>query len=361
MLSKNVRVVSIALMLLICWAAVSSAEEEEFVEPTDQWIPLQEVAAIEPAELPEPEPLIDADPESVGSASVFLEPIGEPIAIDSVVTDSEVVEEDEEENDILGRPYNGSGWYSMPKWDSMTWRTGSGNRFGEFALEGIDASPIEDWDGLSFTNGSGFHFLDGPNVTDMPPRLFDFNWGLHYFDEVTDRWWLDLSVSGGLYTDFEDSVQQGWRFPAHAVATWALSEEVQPVLGIRYLDRDNLGLLPVAGVILRPEESFRMELVFPEPRVAWRVSSKAEKDHWLSISGRIGGGEWAIERRATGLADVVTYNEYQVVLALDTIDQSQSISSIEAGYIFERDLEYRSGAGNTTLPETFFIRLINRK
>ncbi|HSG71013.1 MAG TPA: hypothetical protein VLA12_11395, partial [Planctomycetaceae bacterium] len=72
-------------------------------------------------------------------------------------------------------------------------------------------------------------------------------------------------------------------------------------------------------------------------------------------------GEWAIERFGSGLADVATYNEYQLVLAFDTVDRSHSISSIEFGYIFERDLEYRSGVGNSTLPETFFIRLVNRK
>jgi hypothetical protein len=220
---------------------------------------------------------------------------------------------------------------------------------------------VDGWDGLSLTHGNGFHFLGGPSVTDMPPRLFDFNWGLHWFGEVTDFWWLDLGFSGGLYTDFEDSVREGWRFPAHAVATWELESEIQPVLGIRYFDRDNLGLLPVAGAIVRPDDGLRLELVFPEPRIAWRVSADEEQERWLSLSGRIGGGEWAIERFGSGLADVATYNEYQLVLALDTIKTNNSISSLEIGYVFERDLEYRSGVGNTSLPETFFIRLVDRK
>ena len=81
----------------------------------------------------------------------------------------------------------------------------------------------------------------------------------------------------------------------------------------------------------------------------------------MSISGRIGGGEWAIERDRTGLADVATYNDYELVLGFDTIDNAGSISSFEIGYVLERDLEYRSGRGDTNLPETFFLRWVARK
>lgn len=355
--TQIVRCLWIASMLMAC-AEVRLFADEQPVAPEDNWIPLSRIEFLAPEELPEPETFPESSSAGAGRATIVTEPPGEPIVIDATGTETLP---DEEDDAIPGRPYNGSGWYSKPSWGGMNWRTGSGNRFGEFALEGIHADPVEGWDGLSLTHGNGFHFLGGPSATDMPPRLFDFNWGLHWFGEVTDFWWLDLGFSGGLYTDFEDSVREGWRFPAHAVASWEMSNEIQPVFGVSYFDRDNLGLLPVAGAIVRPDDGLRLELVFPEPRIAWRVSADEEKERWLSLSGRIGGGEWAIERFGSGLADVATYNEYQLVLAFDTVDRSHSVSSIELGYIFERDLEYRSGVGNTTLPETFFIRLVNRK
>ncbi|MBD3675492.1 MAG: hypothetical protein HUJ26_18420 [Planctomycetaceae bacterium] len=264
-------------------------------------------------------------------------------------------------DEVVGRSYNDIGWYSYPEWSRATWRPRSGDRIGEFSLEGRSASPIESWEGLSLTQGYGLHYLSGPNQTDLPPRLYDFQVGLHWFGEITDGFWLDMAVAGGLYTDFEDSVRDGWRVPAHAVLSWKIEEEFQPVLGFRYFDRNNLGFLPVAGAILKPDEDLRLELVYPEPRISWRTGGDSEKDHWISLAGRIGGGEWAIERAGSGLADVVTYNDYELTLGFETFETNQSISAVELGYTFDRQLRYRSNQGNYDPQETYFVRLSLRK
>jgi hypothetical protein len=339
---NSMRSLAMLMGLVVC------GEQQLFAE--ENWVPLGAVATLSADELPAPEP--------PPGNEIELRIDRDPIAID--LSDAENAGE-ESRNRFPGRAYNDAGWYSRPRWDGMTWRSGTGNRFGDFSVAAVGARPVLGWDGLSLTSGYGVHFLAGPSVTDMPPRVFDLHAGLHWFGEVAEHWWLDLGFSGGLYTDFEDSVREGWRFPAHAVATWEWSPEIQPVAGVRYFDRENLGLLPVAGLIYRPEERIRLELLFPEPRVAWRIASSEAADHWLSISGRIGGGEWAIERSASGLADVANYNDYQLVLSLDTIDNQYAISSFEIGYAFERELVYRSGAGNTSLPETLFIRLVHRQ
>lgn len=266
-----------------------------------------------------------------------------------------------EPDEVVRRSYNDSGWYSFPDWSRTTWRPRSGDRFGDFSLEARSVSPIESWKGLSFTHGYGLHFLSGPNQTDLPPRLFEYEMGLHWFGEVTNDVWLDLSIAGGVYTDFEDSARDGWRAPAHAVMSWEVKEEIQPVLGFQFYDRNNLGFLPVAGVILKPDEDLRLELVYPEPRLSWRTGKDDENEHWISVSGRIGGGEWAIERAVSGRADVVTYNDYELILGFETFKTNQSIAAIELGYTFERELKYRSNQGNYHPGETYFLRYSLRK
>jgi hypothetical protein len=361
-MSRNVRLLMILLSMLASIGA-SSAAEDGLPEETPGWIRVAEQPAIaEPiviAPIVAEEPLVPISIQhEAGSETLLpqLPPLEENFEFPMVEAPPEVFEEA-----VSGRHYNDAGWFSKPNWGSMTWRPGSGGDFGEFGLAGAVASPVESWKGLSFTQRYGYHFLDGPTRTDMPPRVFDFNWGLHWFGEISDNWWVDLAFSAGLYTDFEDSAREGWRFPSHAVLSWAMTQKIQPVVGVRYFDRDNLGLLPVAGVILRPDDGIRIELVYPEPKIARRVSTDGDQEHWMSIAGRIGGGEWAIERDRTGLADVVTYTDYELVLGFDTIDNAGSISSFEIGYGFDRDLEYRSRRGNTNLPETFFLRWVTRK
>ena len=255
-MSQYLRLLMIVLVMLAGIAGRSSAAEGP-AEETEGWFPTGERRVIEAPEPAEEEAASEPIQDDAGPGFSTLD----------LPTSEEILEPQETETDALddivgsridGRPFNSSGWYSTPDWSSMMWRPGSGNRFGDFSLEGVSANPIDAWEGLSLTHGHGFHFLDGPTQTDMPARLFEFNAGLHWFGEITHRWWVDLSFSAGVYADFEDSVREGWRFPSHAVATWELTPEIQPVAGVRYFDRDNLGLLPVAGVILRPDDAVRI-------------------------------------------------------------------------------------------------------
>ena len=362
-MSGDVRLLMMLLSILASLGSSASAEDGA-MEETPGWVRVAEPRVVAEPNVINPivaeQPLLPISIQvEAGSENSLqlLPPLDENFELPRVETPTDIFEEA-----VAGRSFNDSGWYSAPNWGTMTWRPGSGGRFGEFGLAGVVASPIDAWKGLSLTQGYGYHFLDGPTRTDLPPRVFDFNMGLHWFGEISHNWWVDLEFSAGLYTDFEDSAREGWRFPSHAVLSWELTQEIQPVAGVRYFDRDNLGLLPVAGVILRPDDGLRIELVYPEPRVAWRVSTAGDQQHWMSIAGRIGGGEWAIERNRTGLADVVTYTEYELVLGFDTIDNDGSISSFEIGYVFDRALEYRSGRRrHTNLPETFFLRWVTRK
>jgi|GEM_PF-6509624 len=362
-MSRILRYPIIALLMLATIESSSSAEDDT-VEKSDKWVPSREKHTSKKPEDVFQKPVIDAVQIDIDSNKPLHELIEPAKILEPSETNSlpDVVEETAGRlSKIPGRPYNASGWYSAPDWGSTTWRPGRGNRFGDFSLEGVSADPIKFLDGLSLTHGTGIHFLTGPTKADMPPRVFDLKMGLHWFGEISNYMWVDLSFTAGLFSDFEDSVREGWRFPSHAVFSWEFSPQVQPVAGVRYYDRNNLGLLPVAGLILRPDDDVRIELVYPEPRVAWLVATDAEKEYWLSVSGRIGGGEWTIERNGSGLADVATYNDYQIVLALDRVHANQSRSSYEIGYVFQRDLEYRSGLGNFNPSETFFIRSVTRK
>lgn len=251
--------------------------------------------------------------------------------------------------------------FSMARWrpgkGGLMWMPGHRDRFGMFSLIGETVSDWEDWGGLASTYGHGFHFLNGPVRSDLPSKLFDFSWGLAWNGELTDGWSASLAGKVGLYTDFEDSVRDGWRFPAHAIVFHDWDDTVQGALGVNFLDRENLPVLPVVGLVFRPDDRIRLEALFPEPRIAWRVHADETKENWISLSGQIGGGEWAIERANTDLADVVTYNDYSVVVGFHGFDPREFGSSFELGYTFARDLEYRSNVGNFEPQETFFIRM----
>jgi hypothetical protein len=242
----------------------------------------------------------------------------------------------------------------------MQWMPGHRDRFGIFSSTGGSAVECEEWGGLTFLSGYGYHFLDGPVQTDMPSKVFDFTWGLHWSGEIMEDWSASLTGRVGVFSDFEDSARDGWRFPAEAVVFHDWTESVRGVLGVKYLDRENLRALPVLGMIFRPDDRVRLEAIFPEPRVAWRVHVDEGTENWLSFSGEIGGGEWAIERSNTDLADIATYNDYSAVLGFHHYTVGQMEQAFELGYTFARELEYRSGVGDFDPEDIFFLRWTTR-
>jgi hypothetical protein len=235
----------------------------------------------------------------------------------------------------------------------MTWLVGGGDTFGMFSLESYPTLDVSKISGIVV--GSGFHFLAGPVRTDMPPRLFDFQIGYQRRQWTSDTIGYDIAARVGAFSDFEGSARKGIRFPAHAVGYYRCSPQLDVAFGVDYLDRDDISLLPVFGLILTPRDDLRLELVFPRPRIEVQISPKRS----LYLAGELGGGTWAIER-TTMTNDVVTYRDLKLLFGIASWDAKGGQGAIEIGYVFGRDLSYRSGLGEYAPPDTFLIRSTTR-
>ena len=241
---------------------------------------------------------------------------------------------------------------------SMTWIFGGNNQIGMFSFENKNALELGGPEKFEPSFEYGIHFLDGPTRTDLPPRLFDFHVGVRWMEWIDSNWGVDLFVAPGIYSDFEDSSREGWRITGRGLVYYNLTPSALLAMGVEYLDRDNVKLLPAGGLILTPGNETRLELYFPRPRISRRVGTDADTEQWLYLSGEYGGGSWAIER-VTGLKDVVTSSDLRLMLGVETKTADRD-SFIEFGYIFDRKLEYRSGIGNFRPSETLMIRIGDR-
>jgi hypothetical protein len=222
--------------------------------------------------------------------------------------------------------------------DVTQWMVGDGDQFGMFSLASDHYQSLGLKSGVSL--GLQFHFLAGPVRTDMPPRVFDFSLGFQR------RGWhgafgYDVAASVMVSSDFEGSSRQGIRFPGHAVGYLRMDPTWDIVFGIDYLDRGDIKLLPVAGMIVMPHPDVRLELVFPRPRIVLQLTEKRR----LSIGGELGGGSWAIERD-TLVNDLATYRDLRLSIGLEHADDDGDWSAFEIAYLFDRKLEYTSGMGD---------------
>jgi hypothetical protein len=197
------------------------------------------------------------------------------------------------------------------------------------------------------TPGFGFHFWNGPvsqapSFADMPPVTYDAYIDTGWQPQVTPWLSANLGVRTGLYTDFHAVNSHSIRIMGRALGVITVTPTLQFALGVVYLDRNLVKILPAGGIIWTPNPDCRAELLFPNPKISRHWRQFGTTDVWLYVSGEYGGGAWTI-RRANGSSDDVDYNDIRVMLGAETFSQRGIHGNFEIGYAFDRQLVYRSG------------------
>jgi hypothetical protein len=245
--------------------------------------------------------------------------------------------------DFLGYRYSTS---------SLEWIPGGGDQFGMFSIVSDHYQKSGENQGIGV--GLGFHFLAGPEQTDMPPRVFDFSLA-YQFRKKFGPVGIDLATSVLAASDFEGNARKGILFPSHAVGFYSVKPEIDLVFGVDYLDRGDIKLLPVAGLIWAPNFDMRFELVFPRPRAIFQLT----EHHRLYVGGELGGGSWAIER-VDLRNDLATYSDLRACIGVEYGEREGRWSAFEVAYLFNRRLEYTSGIGDMRLDDAVMLRLVTR-
>jgi hypothetical protein len=214
---------------------------------------------------------------------------------------------------------------------------------------------------LIITPGFGAHYWDGPTMTDAPPVLYDAYLQFRWLRQITPLVAADVSVTPGVYSDFERGRDESIRIAGRAISMIEWSPSLKFALGIIYLDRNDVNLLPAGGLIWTPHDDARFELIFPRPRLAWRWPSDCPDDPcadetWCYLAGEFGGGSWAIQR-AGGADDEITYRDYRVVLGVERKTATHFSTRLEVAYVFGRELEYLSPTPDFQPDDTVMLRV----
>jgi hypothetical protein len=232
---------------------------------------------------------------------------------------------------------------------------GDGDQFGWAGWESTAAIGRKKKAGL-FSNFN-MHLLSGPEVIALPPRLYDFVLGYQKRERLSQSLSYDVSASVGVYSDFEDSARDGVRYPAHAVGIYHASDSLDYVLGVDYLSRDDIKILPVFGFSWHSSEipNLRLDLVFPRPRIDVALNDHS-RVYWTA---RLGGGTWDIEMPGEA-NDVFTYRDYQVLMGIERFESKNAFNAWEFGFVFGRHIQLRNSLAEANFDESFVLRHVSR-
>jgi len=211
---------------------------------------------------------------------------------------------------------------------------------------------------LVVTPGFAVAYLDEPAGVDLPARVYEATVQFRWWKRFTPRFGIDFAVTPGVFGDFDQSGDEALRTPGHVAARFEWTPNLDVVLGAAYLDRDDVSVLPIGGVVWTPHEDLKLELVAPRPRIARRVywwgACTEEVQDWAYVAGEFGGGTWAI-RRATG-DDVLTYHDFRAILGLERKALGGLDGRLEIGYVFGRELQFAGGAPDVEPEDTVMVR-----
>jgi len=203
------------------------------------------------------------------------------------------------------------------------------------------------------------HFLDRPLGLDLPPRLNDLTIDFHHFRRIGDHWIADFAVMPGLFADdhsFDSS--DAFRVNGRGLAIYEPSPEWKWILGVTYVDGGWSKVVPVAGFVYEPSDDVEYRLVFPSPKISWRLPQSpvpGQDEYWFYVEAEFANAIWAFEQ-TDGTPDVFAWRDYRVLMGLERKIIGGLSHRVEIGYVFHRQFKLASSPGDVDVDDTLMLR-----
>jgi hypothetical protein len=172
---------------------------------------------------------------------------------------------------------------------------------------------------LFITPGFAFNFIDGPwgdptampRGPDLPGQVYDAYLDVSWYPQPAPWLGAELGIRTGVWSDFDHISSDSVRILGRGLAVISRTPELDVLIGVVYLDRVRLKLVPAGGLRWRPSPDWDFYLVFPNPKIRNRLRPIGTTDWFWYVAGEYGGGSWTANR--SGLDDQFDYNDLRAV------------------------------------------------
>jgi len=241
------------------------------------------------------------------------------------------------------------GWRDKLDFTFLPSEGTSSPNVGSFESFGIDAEMLHTkpiWGNWTFGIGPqfGYRSWQGPSspASDLPGGVYRLGLDLLLRTPTVGNWTIELGFDPSIATDFNSSINRdAFLLDGHIVGFWQWTPKFTVALGAFYWDRVDSIVLPYAGIIWNPNDIWEFQLVFPKPRVTAFLGTPWGIPTWV-----YGGVEYHVEAYGVKPGDFTDSTRVQMAdwRALGGIrwETGRLTSFLEAGYIFDRKVDYKS-------------------
>jgi hypothetical protein len=196
------------------------------------------------------------------------------------------------------------------------------------------------------------HLWDGPaNIdADLPPSAYSAYLDFQWTSDPQLQIGAELGFRVGVYTDFDTLNSDSLRLQGLGLGTARLTPALTLKLGVVYLDRNDIKLLPAGGLLWTPTPQVRFDFFFPQPKLAAYLTTVGRYEVWWYVAGEYGGGAWTVER-TDGTSDRIDINDIRVSAGLEWTGPRGLMGFVEAGFVFKRQVIYVVDPDDTFNPD----------
>ena len=214
------------------------------------------------------------------------------------------------------------------------------------------------------TPAFGLTLLSGPHSNtgaDLPGQVYSGTLTTDWQSDPIQIFSVDLGLTVGMFSDFDTNISDSFRVLGRGLAHFRLTPYTTLKGGVHVINRNKYTVLPAIGLLYSPTPMTRYDIFFPEPKLSQYFTTLGTQDVWAYVGGEYGGGSWTVERQS-GVTEQVDINDIRVNLGIewgrsDLLRQGRRTGFAEFGYVFARELEYKSGVGNIDPNDTFMVRV----
>lgn len=244
---------------------------------------------------------------------------------------------------------------------SATWLSGGDQGLGlaEFRGNATAIVPLMAFGSPLLVSPSfGLTLLDDPPDFDLPNELYRVSASLTWVKQANERLSYTLGITPGVSSDFA-ATEGAFRMFGFGAVAYQWKPAVQLTLGAAYTGRNDIPVLPMAGLVWTPNDDFRLELSAPRPRIAKRLrglplACDGAAD-WVYFAGEMGGGTWAVER-AGGVEDELTLRDFRLVVGVERKSDAGAQGRFEIGYVIGREVEFETSADRFDPSDALMLR-----
>jgi hypothetical protein len=212
--------------------------------------------------------------------------------------------------------------------------------------------------------GYTFTQIDAPATIDLPQDLHEFSIGMAWMRKINDNWMARLTLNGVFASDLNNNSSDAWQVRAGGFAIYRPNKQWSFAFGALATGRDDIPVIPAIGAIWEPSPELRVNLMLPNPKIAFLLADSGTRQHWGYFGGGISGGTWAFDR-SSGLSDRLSYHEWRLVLGWEsrspqlpgTFRPIGTTFNVEAGYVFGREFEFDSASPDISIDDALLLRM----